>query len=402
MIRIAVAAAAAWLLSAAAAAQTLQHRGFVESRAFLFPQDALLDRQNLVIDVLAREELLMRPADWLQFAAGVDFRANSADQVEADAFDIADRRTRRPMLSVRRLAATAHRGPLTVDAGKQFIRWGKTDIVTPTDRFAPRDFLNVIDSEFLAVRGARAVIELAPHTIDVVWVPFFTPSRLPLPSKRWVVLPAEAPNPPEQQRVLPDRSQWGIRWSVTASAIEYSVSYFDGLNHLPVVDPLGPAQIALRFPALRMYGGDAAVPTGWMTIKAEAAYFAARDRFADDYLLYVVQLERLAGEWVLIGGYAGEVVTERRAFDTFAPDRGTAHSIIARASYTLTANRSVAFETAVREDAAGLYVKAEYSQAYGNHWRVTFAGAAIGGDRADFLGQYRRNSHLIAGARYSF
>ena len=42
-----------------------------------------------------------------------------------------------------------HRGPITVVAGKQFIRWGKADILNPTDRFAPRDFMEVVDNEFL-------------------------------------------------------------------------------------------------------------------------------------------------------------------------------------------------------------------------------------------------------------
>ncbi len=32
-----------------------------------------------------------------------------------------------------------------------FIRWGRADILNPTDRFAPRDFMNVIDPDFLPV-----------------------------------------------------------------------------------------------------------------------------------------------------------------------------------------------------------------------------------------------------------
>ena len=72
------------------------------------------------------------------------------------------------MLSVRRLDATFSRGPLTIDAGKQFIRWGKTEIVTPTDRFAPRDYLNVFDTEYLAVPGVRVLGQLGAHSLDGV------------------------------------------------------------------------------------------------------------------------------------------------------------------------------------------------------------------------------------------
>ena len=42
--------------------------------------------------------------------------------------------------------ATVAAGGFTLDVGKQFIRWGRADVLNPTDRFAPRDFLNVIDT----------------------------------------------------------------------------------------------------------------------------------------------------------------------------------------------------------------------------------------------------------------
>ena len=67
-------------------------------------------------------------------------------------------------------------------------------------------------------------------------------------------------------------------------------------------------------------------------------------------MLYVIQIERQTGEWLLVGGYAGEVVTAQRAPLTFAPDRGMTRSIVARASYTIDPNRSAAVETAVHQN----------------------------------------------------
>ena len=147
----------AWLcalvlaVSSNAAAQVVTQRGFIDASVVLFPQEALNDPTRAAGDLLARDDVFVKPAPWLQFAGGLDLRANTHDQVEDSwRVDLADRTVRRPRVTVRRLSATVNRGPLTVDAGKQFIRWGKTDIVTPTDRFAPRDFLNVIDAEFIA------------------------------------------------------------------------------------------------------------------------------------------------------------------------------------------------------------------------------------------------------------
>ena len=119
-------------------------------------------------------------------------------------------------------------------------------------------------------------------------------------------------------------------------------------------------------------------------------------------MLYVVQVERQTGEWVIVAGYAGDVTTKRRAAFGFAPDRGLARSIVARASYTIDPVRSIAFETAIHQNGNGALAKVEYSQASGPHWRATFSGVGIAGQDDDFLGQYHRNSYLSAALRYSF
>jgi hypothetical protein len=399
-------------LATPVAAQTITQRGFFDGGVMLFPQDAVNDPTQAVGDFLGREEVVVKPARWVQFAAGLDVRANSHEQVEDSwRLDVNDRGTLRPRLSLRRASATIAHGPLTVDIGRQFIRWGKTDVLTPTDRFAPRDFVNVVDSEFLAVSGVRASLRIgSADTIEGAWVPRLTPSRVPLLGQRWVVPPA-TPVPVtivDGGAEYPSGSQSGIRWAHVADALEFAVSFYDGFNNLPTfrTDPGATSTefvLTRVYPEMRSYGADAAMPTRWFTIKAETAYFTSPGPVpADEYVLYVVQLERQTGEWQIVGGYAGEAVTVRRSTLTFAPDRGLTKSIVGRASYTIDTNRSVAFETAVRQNLDGEYLKVEYSQARGQHWRATFSGVAIGGESDDFLGQYSRNSHLRLSLRYSF
>ena len=122
----------------------------------------------------------------------------------------------------------------------------------------------------------------------------------------------------------------------------------------------------------------------------------------DDYVLYGIQLERQAGEWVFIGGYIGDVVTENRSAVAFAPDRGLAKSIVGRASYTVDPRRNLAFEGVVHQNGQGLYAKFEYSESRGQHWRVTLSGVGIAGSDTDFIGQYHRNSNVSTTVRYSF
>jgi hypothetical protein len=268
----------------------------------------------------------------------------------------------------------------------------------------------VTDDEFLAVIGARGQYERGPHSIDAVWVPTFTPSRTPLIGRRW------APVQPQTlgvtgfvdfDPVFPDRSQYGARWNVLGPGFEFSLSYFDGFNHLPQFSafPLsGRTLVALQrsYAPLRMGGADAAVPLRWFTVKGEVASLFTTSDAADDVVVYVVQLERQSGELSLVAGYAGEIVTTRRSTFDFAPDRGLTRAFLGRAAYTIGATSDVSFEAAVRQNLEGVWIKGQYSEAVGGHWRATVAGAVIGGDERDFIGQYRLNSHLLLTLRYSF
>ncbi len=347
-------------------------------------------------------------ASW-RFAGGIDARTDTHRQDERDLhLSWWDREVRRPAFEIRRLSVSYHRGPVTLEAGRQFIRWGKADILNPTDRFAPRDFLSVVDNEFLAVPAARLTLERGSDTLETVWQPRFTPARTPLLNQRWVVLPETLP---PQLRIrdggarYPGGSAWGARWNHIGSGYEYSLSFYDGFNYLPLLDTRLEGldiRFVRSYPQMRMYGGDAAVPLKLFTIKAEGGYFTSTSPQADDYVLGVVQLERQLGEWTFVGGYAGEAVTRSANTLDFAYDRGLARAFLGRASYTIDTNRSVAVEAAIRQNGKGTWVKGEYSHALGQHWRATVAVTVIRGAPGDFLGQYRRNSHAAATLRYSF
>jgi hypothetical protein len=393
-------------------AQNFEQRGFFENRALVYPQTAPNDGGYLVNETLLRWDASVKTGSWFKLSGSFQARTDSHRQTEREwRVDADDRSIQRPAFSVRQLSATLHKGNVTAEIGRQFIRWGKTDILIPTDRFAPRDYLSsVVDSDFLGVTAARLTISRGSDSLDLVWQPWFTPSRTPLLNQRWTVLPPQANGVPivDAGARYPGGSQYGARWNHTGSGYEYSLCFFDGYNNLPLFDLKPDAKLdtpgvgVQRFyPNLRLYGGDAAVPLRWLTIKGEAAYFTTSTSGAEEYVLYVIQLERMVKEWSFVGGYAGDSVTQSATNPlAFAPDRGFARSFVGRAALTIDVNRSLAVETAVR--AAGSFLRFEYSQALGQHWRVTPGAASIRGDMTDFLGQYHRNSYLSLAVRYSF
>lgn len=393
-------------------AQTFESRGFLETRFLGFPLDAPNDSGRAVGEALLRWEASWRPKPWFKLQGGFDARTDSHRQFErAWRLDAEDRSVQRPSFSLRRLSVTMNRGPWTFEAGRQFIRWGKTDLLTPTDRFAPKDFLSVANSDFLAVPAARLTWERKGDTIDLVMQARFTPSRTPLLNQRWTVFPPEAAAFAIADRGAryPGGTATGIRWNHVGRGYEFSTSAYDGFNHLPLfeVADFNPfnnrAGIRRYYPGLRMYGADFAVPLPWFTAKGEAAWYGHRGSQVDQFVLWVAQLERLIGEWTLVGGYAGEAVTRTSGNPLlFAPDRGLARAFLGRVAYTIDANRSVAVDAAIRQNGEGALIRFEYSQTVGQNWRVTAGANAIGGKSRDFLGQYRRNSGATLAVRYSF
>jgi hypothetical protein len=401
------------LVSSAASAQFTE-RGYLETQLSAFPASTPGDSSHFIGNAIFRWDLSYKVAPWLTFSGGIEAQTDTHLQTERTfRLDWQDRGLPRPAFDLRSFKTTIHQGHVTVDLGKQFIRWGTADILNPTDRFAPRDYLTVVDNDFLGVLGARAVVEGGGNSVDVV-VTRFTPSRMPLLNERWTVLPPGLTQPFENAAThFPGGAQYGARVKHIGKAFEASASFFEGYNHVPLISSPSPADSPIIFvqrfyPKIRMYGADSAISLPWFTLKIEGAYFQGlragdfSTPRADDYLLYVTQAERQVGEWTFVGGYAGQVVTQARGAVNFDPERGLTRAFLGRIGYNIDARRSLAVEVAERQNGAGTLVRAEYSHLFGAHWRATAEVIGIAGDSNDFLGQYHRNSQFILKIRYSF
>ena len=221
-----------------------------------------------------------------------DLREDTHDQTsDSWAVDWQDRGAQRPRLGIRRLDVTASRGAVSLPAGKQFIRWGKADVLNPTDRFAPRDFLNVFDSEFLAVSGARAMSDFS-RTRSISSTSRVSPRaarRCPASAGLRACRRRLASSIVDAGRVFPEGAQYGARWNHVGSGFEFSLSGYRGFNHTPSLELLPtiqvyPPVVALRqfYPQMWMAGGDAAWPLSWFTVKGEAAFFGSDDERVDE------------------------------------------------------------------------------------------------------------------------
>ena len=187
--------------------------------------------------ICSRYEASYKPWTWLRLAGGIRRSASTRmSEIERSAASgLAGPHTAAPALSLRDFNATITKGKLTAELGKQFIRWGKADILNPTDRFAPKDFLTSPIRIFSPSwpRGSsmtRAAIPSISYG-----------SRASLPAARRCStnaglcsqaadgLPLEDLGPE-----FPGRSSFGARWNHLGSGYEFSASFYDGFNSLPV------------------------------------------------------------------------------------------------------------------------------------------------------------------------
>ena len=390
-----------------ASAQKISYRGFLDAGFVFYPQEAPNDDTHVVADAVARFEPTLQLRPGISVAASLEARTDTY-QMGGAGVRYWDRTLRRPVLAARTLTATLSKGPVSLEVGKQFVRWGQSDIVSPTDYFTARDYVVTVTSEVLGLTAARLTVGDDNDSVDVVYAPRVTPSRMPLLDQRWIGAQTAATGfaLADGDTRFSHEPQVGVRYRRTGP-VEYSVSVFQGPHHLPLLDPSfrpqdGTIVVGRYYPEVRGYGGDLVATTPLVTVKAEAAWLQARSRDADDYGLWVVQGEHQRGEWLLLGGYVGEWVTETRGLPRFAPDRGLARSVIGRVSRNFDDGRTLAVEGLLRKDGDGVYLKTEYSHPYTGRLRVTVQLLLIGGQDGDFLGQYRRNSLTGARARYSF
>jgi len=401
------------LIPAAALAQSFDQRGYVETSLSGFPQTVPSDSSEAVGEAMLQWDLSYKAFTWLKLSGGVEAQTDTHNETERTLhLDFRDRGLLRPAFEIRASKVTIHHGHFTADIGKQLIRWGKADLLNPTDRFAPRDYLDVVNSDFLGVVAARATVEAAGNSLDLVWTPWLTPSRIPLLNQRWAELPAGVTGQVENAATnFPGGGQYGARVNHIGRHYEVSASLFEGYNHLPLIGaslaPTGALYVERFYPKIRMYGLDSAIPLPWFTIKTEAAYFQSRAAStttpqSDDYILYVAQIERQMGEWMFVAGYAGQTIFVRRSQIDFDPERGLAQAFLFRAGYTIDTRQSISLENVTRQNAQGTFTRAEYSRLIGSHWRATLGAVILEGASSDFLGQYHRNSSAVLKIRYSF
>ncbi len=197
---------------------------------------------------------------------------------------------------------------LALRIGRQVVSWGKADDIQITDVLNPRDETNVVAADYseskLGVDAVRLSLLTDKTQVDAYWIPFFTPSILPLAKGNPLhsrIFPEEVDgigiNYPEKYDnfELPEKrlskSELALRASSYTSVADLSLYGFYGWDDLPLIRynpnivfgdgedmPATSYTIDVTGEYKRMYmiGADAAIPAGDFVFRLEGAYFPKR------------------------------------------------------------------------------------------------------------------------------
>lgn len=216
-----------------------------------------------------------------------------ADQ---DVFDDGDANSR-----LREAYVNGRTGDWDYRIGKQIVAWGRTDRLNPTDNLTPRDFTLLapeIDEDRFGSEAVKVTRVLDRFTsVTGIWIANFRPNVVALPAPPGVLY----------QENIPDSArQWALKLDQSGKDIDWSVSYFDGIDLNADPEPGGTAGgntiIRLDHHRVKVVGADAATTHGAYRYATEVAYTRTEDADGVDptirnpFLYLVVGIERDFGD----------------------------------------------------------------------------------------------------------
>ncbi|MBF0125124.1 MAG: hypothetical protein HQL60_07295 [Magnetococcales bacterium] len=160
---------------------------------------------------------------------------------------------------------------LDFKVGRRIVVWGRADKINPTDQITPIDHTLLFSSDDDHRSGSFMTAVGVPVTrtskLELLWLPEFRPHRL-----RLAAAPGTTLQDGPQEGWVP--TQAAIRYDNSGSSIDWSVSYFNGLDRMPEITALSPTLFQQQHHRIQTLGADVATTVGALGLRGEVAYTA--------------------------------------------------------------------------------------------------------------------------------
>jgi len=314
--------------------------------------------------------------------------------------------------------------PFELRIGREIVAWGRADRVNPTDVISSRDFTLLFPEDDDQRRGnamMHARWGQGGYTVSALWLPEFRPNRYPNGSQPpgIILLGEHSPT---------DVAQFGLRLDRTGDRIDWSISYFDGLDRDPrfQVAGLSPtvATVSRRYDRIRQIGADATTNVGEFGLRGEIAYTFSPDgagpnyrrsgvymvlggdrTFAERLNVNVQYIYRFVDGWqdpTQVAGSLQQGLALRNAAISNQRYRNQ-HGVTARVAYRWPGDK---FETELSAifNATALdgLVRTRFVYKATDQLRLSIGGDWFFGNEDTYLGEFRRNSGAFLEVRYGY
>jgi len=173
------------------------------------------------------------------------------------------------------------RGPVDIRVGRQIVRWGKTDQISPVDNLNPQDLREFIthDLEDRKIPNwmVRARLFSDFFTVEGIYLPFFESSRIDYFGTDWAIF--RHMNRIGVHEEEPDlkfkNGEGGVRMTKTISGWDLGFSYLYAWENLPHFEsfPADGGDVQITYKRSNILGFEFETTVGEIGLRGEAAYF---------------------------------------------------------------------------------------------------------------------------------
>ncbi len=315
-----------------------------------------------------------------------------------------------------------------VRLGRQFIFWGKTDWINPTDNINPWDYRNItaeIEDYRLPVLAAKADIYVGDADLQLVWLPKFEPNRIPM------TIPDSIAGFPVQHQpeALPENepanSELGLRLSASAFQVDYALSYYYGFEKNPTVRlEMIPTQgrfvHSTTYGRQHVFGFDFVTTFDKLAIKGEGAWFLTSDRdgrdiFAENpHIQYVLGADYVFSDRFSLNAqfvqtirlkynrkYEEQTRLARHMSLDDVPEQYV-QSISGRMQYRWNDFLSLQIISVLNLKDSDYFILPIISYAYADGVNLYLGATVLGGPKNSPFGRSKNSSRAFAELKYSF
>lgn len=231
--------------------------------------------------------------------ATYDHLDSNLDQFNDDGNEDADleelKRADYDELYIREAYISASLGPAEFNIGKMLLNWGRADEINPIDIVNPEDFSEFYliekDERKIPILLIDGLLYLGNFTVEVVWIPFFEPARVPtrgpwavntflelrelLTPEEFASLDLSARDDEGKRDII--NSETATRLTGHISSFDFGLLFFYGYNDLPALeiglDSSGlPTAFEVIYRRLHVYGLDFAYALSGYGFRGELVY----------------------------------------------------------------------------------------------------------------------------------